>query len=70
MPDTLEDLSYNKGTRCVRKQGHLQKELLGGHPHHHYLKACHSCPVVDRALKKTHVLLMNMLKNYLKQVSL
>jgi hypothetical protein len=32
--------------------GHLQEELLGGHPHHHYIKACPSCPVVDRALQK------------------
>ena len=31
---------------------HLQEELLGGHPHHHYIKACPSCPVVDRALQK------------------
>jgi hypothetical protein len=32
--------------------GHLQEELLGGHPRHHYIKACPSCPVVDRALQK------------------
>jgi hypothetical protein len=32
--------------------GHLQEELLGGHPHHNYIKACPSCPVVDRALQK------------------
>jgi hypothetical protein len=32
--------------------GHLQEELVGGHPHHHYIKACPSCPVVDRALQK------------------
>ncbi len=32
--------------------GHLQEELLGGHPHHHNIKACPSCPLVDRALQK------------------
>ena len=32
--------------------GHLQEELSGGRPHHHYIKACPSCPVVDRALQK------------------
>jgi hypothetical protein len=31
--------------------GDLQEELLGGHPHHHYIKACPSYPVVDRALQ-------------------
>jgi hypothetical protein len=35
--------------------GHLPEELLGGHPHHHYIKACPSCPVVDRALKNTRI---------------
>jgi hypothetical protein len=32
--------------------GHLQEELLGVHPHHHYIKACPSCHVVDRVLQK------------------
>ena len=32
--------------------GHPQEELVGGRPHHHYIKACPSCPVVDRELQK------------------
>jgi hypothetical protein len=50
--------------------GHLQEGLVGGHPHHRYINACCRRPRVDKALKKTHVLLMTMPKNYLKQVSL
>jgi hypothetical protein len=50
--------------------GHLQEGLVGGHPHHRYIKACRRRPRVDRALKKIHILLMPMPKNDLKQVSL
>jgi hypothetical protein len=32
--------------------GHLQEELVGGCPHHHYIKACHRRPREDRALQK------------------
>jgi len=32
--------------------GHLQEGLVGGHPHHRYIKACRRRPRVDRALKK------------------
>jgi hypothetical protein len=52
------------------KSGHPQEELVGGRPHHHYIKARRRRPRVDRALKKMHILLMTMPKNYLKQVSL
>ena len=35
--------------------GHPQEELVGGRPHHHYIKACHRRPRVDRVLQKnTH----------------
>jgi len=50
--------------------GHLQEELVGGCPHHRYRRACCRCPRLDRVLQKTHLLLMTMPKNYLKQVSL
>jgi hypothetical protein len=56
--------------KLLDDQGHLQEELVGGRPHHPYIKACYCRPKVDRALKKTHVLLMTMPKNYLKQVYL
>jgi hypothetical protein len=45
--------------------GHLQEEHVGGHPHQRYIKA-HCRPVED----KTHILLITMAKNYLKQLSL
>ncbi len=32
--------------------GHRQEELVGGHPHHLYIKARPCCPRVDRALQK------------------
>ncbi len=32
--------------------GHLQEELVGGRPHHRYIKACRRRPRVDRALQK------------------
>ncbi len=32
--------------------GHLQEKLVGGCPHHRYIKACHCRPRVDRALQK------------------
>jgi hypothetical protein len=32
--------------------GHLQEGLVGGHPHHRYIKACRRRPRVDRALEK------------------
>ncbi len=32
--------------------GHPQEELVGGRPHHHYIKARRRRPRVDRALKK------------------
>jgi hypothetical protein len=36
--------------------GHLQEELVGGCPHHCYIKACHGRPRVDRGLQKnTHI---------------
>jgi hypothetical protein len=50
--------------------GHLQEELVGGRPHQRYRKARCRRPGVDRALKKTHVLLMTMSKYYLKKVFL
>jgi hypothetical protein len=31
--------------------GHPQEELVGGRPHHRYIKARHCCPRVDRALQ-------------------
>ncbi len=35
--------------------GHPQEELVGGRPHHRYIKARHRRPRVDRALQKnTH----------------
>jgi hypothetical protein len=35
--------------------GHPQEELVGGHPHHHYIKARRRRTRVDRALQKnTH----------------
>ncbi len=33
--------------------GHLQEGLVGGHPHHRYIKACCRRPMVDRVLKKS-----------------
>ncbi len=33
--------------------GHPQEELVGGLPHHHYIKAFLRCPRVDRALQKS-----------------
>jgi hypothetical protein len=50
--------------------GHLQEGLVGGRPHDHYRRARRRCPVGDRALQKTHILLMTMPKNDLKQLSL
>jgi len=42
--------------KLLDDQGHLQEELVGGHPHHHYIKACCRLPRVDRALQKnTHI---------------
>jgi hypothetical protein len=36
--------------------GHLQEELVGGGPHHRYIKACRRRPRVDRELQKnTHI---------------
>ena len=32
--------------------GHLQEVLVGGHPHHRYIKGCRCRPKVDRAMKK------------------
>jgi hypothetical protein len=50
--------------------GHLQEKGVGGRPHHRYRRArCHR-PVVDIELQKTHILLMTMAKNYLKQLFL
>jgi hypothetical protein len=34
---------------CLLTQGTFKKSF---YPHHHYIKACPSCPVVDRALQK------------------
>jgi hypothetical protein len=50
--------------------GHLQEEIVGGRPHNRYRRACRRRPGVDRMLLKTHILLMTVPKNYLKQVSL
>ncbi len=50
--------------------GHLQEELEGGRPHHHYRKARPHRPGVDRALQKNTRIADNMLKYYLKQVFL
>ncbi len=33
--------------------GHPQEELVGGRPHHHYIKARRRRPRVDRALQKS-----------------
>jgi hypothetical protein len=49
---------------------HLQEEHVGGHTHHRYIKVHCRCPVKDRMLQKTHILLITMAKNYLKQLSL
>jgi hypothetical protein len=38
--------------KLLDDQGHLQEELVGGRPHHRYIKACYRRPLVDRALKK------------------
>ncbi len=38
--------------KLLDDQGHLQEELVGGRPHHRYIKACCRRPRVDRALKK------------------
>ena len=36
--------------------GHLQEELVGGRPHHRYIKACRRRPRVDRGLQiNTHI---------------
>ena len=32
--------------------GHLQEELVGGRPHHRYIKACHRRPRADGGPKK------------------
>ncbi len=32
--------------------GHLQEDLVGGLPHHRYIKACRRRPRIDRALQK------------------
>jgi hypothetical protein len=50
--------------------GHLQGELVEGRSQDHYRKAGRCHPGVDRALQKTHILLMTMLKIYLKYVPL
>jgi hypothetical protein len=50
--------------------GHLQEGHVGGQPHHSYIKAHCRCPVEDRMLQKTHIYLITMAKNYLKQLSL
>jgi hypothetical protein len=42
--------------KLLDDQGHLQEELVGGRPHHRYIKACCRRPRVDRALQKnTHI---------------
>jgi hypothetical protein len=48
--------------------GHLQEELEGGRPHHRYRRARRRRPGVDRVLQKTHILLMTMQKNNVKQL--
>jgi hypothetical protein len=52
--------------------GQLQEERVGGRPHHCHRRARRRRPVVDRALQKTHILLMTMAKitenNFLFQV--
>jgi hypothetical protein len=35
--------------------GHLQEELVGGHPHHRYRNSRCRRPVVDRSAKNTHI---------------
>jgi hypothetical protein len=41
--------------KLLDDEGHLQEKPVGGHPHHHYIKAYCRRPRVDRALKKnTH----------------
>jgi hypothetical protein len=49
--------------------GHLQGELVGGHPHHCYRRAHrrHRCPVVDRVLQKNTHIADDHAKNSLKQ---
>jgi hypothetical protein len=32
--------------------GHLQEELVGGRPHHRYIKACRHRPREDKGLQK------------------
>jgi hypothetical protein len=50
--------------------GHLQEELVGGRPHHHYIKACHHRPRVDRGLQKNTHIVDDHAKNYLNQLSI
>jgi hypothetical protein len=40
----------------LASSAHLQEECVGGPLHHHYKRAHHHCPVVDRVLQKnTHI---------------
>ncbi len=42
--------------KLLDDKGHLQEELVGGHPNHCYIKAYCRCPRVDRVLQKnTHI---------------
>jgi hypothetical protein len=38
--------------KLLDDEEHLQEEPVGGHPHHHYIKASCRRPRVDRALQK------------------
>ncbi len=47
--------TIKSGCLPITDPGHPQEELVGGRPHHHYIKARPRRPRVDRALKKnTH----------------
>jgi hypothetical protein len=41
--------------KLLDDQGHLEEELVGGRPHHRYIKACCRRPRVFRALQKKHI---------------
>jgi hypothetical protein len=59
-----------RGGKLMADLGHLQEELVGGHPHPHYRKAQRRHLGVDRVLQKNTHIADDHLKYYLKQVSL
>jgi len=47
-----------RARKLIVDPGHLQEEQVGVTPHHYYRRAHRHHPVVDTALKTTHILLM------------